>query len=163
MQLSLSPISISNSLDGVFDSLKKDVLKPWWRFFNIIEIAFLKRRLVILKKESAKNIKPQLDALYLIVEGSLKMIDEFDQEEAKLELTNVRNCIAEFDEINQALVDSNFFDSCEIEKSHSRSMSALFNLELNLKKIAYRGHAIPADANLKRAMANSSRSIVNTI
>jgi hypothetical protein len=162
MDLSFSSISVSKSLDSDFASLKKEIGKLHYLFYPILRF-LIKKQLLFYKKKASKKIKLLMDRLYLQIVGSMRLIDSYDSERAKSELKNIRNSIHIFDELKEDLKSLDYFDNEELREITSICLSELFNLEHNLKKIAYKGKAKPADQTLKLAMASSSFSITKSL
>lgn len=162
MDASLHTISVSKSLDNDFALLSKELNKVKYVFYHAV-LFFLKKKLAIVKRKASKEIMEAMDSLYLLSIGAIKMVDSYDKETAKKELISVRKLIAKFNSLKESLEKLEFYQNETLKERTSMCLSALFNLELSLKKVAHKGDSKPTGDNLKMTMANSSFSIAKSL
>lgn len=158
MELTLNSISVSQMIGDDFSEIRRKIFPIRTFFEKIIWRAFTR------KKE--KTVQPMIavfDKICVGIIGCLQVVDSYDQAAAGRELVKVRALIAEYGEISQLLEKAEYFYSDEIKQKSSACLSGLFRLEQALKKNAFKGKAIAADLELKKAMAFRSKSIANNL
>jgi hypothetical protein len=162
MDISLHPISISKSIDSDFALINKEISKLKSIFYRLILIFHTKKKERFQKKVS-KRASVSMDKLYVVTVGGLKLVDSYNEMTVKLELPKVRSSIHRFNELKEDLEKINYNQSEYLKERTLRCLSALFDLEVSLKKRAFKGKAKPTNEILKTAMATSTANIIKSL
>ena len=78
-----------------------------------------------------------LDGLYLSAKGALKVIDSYTEDIAKNELYKTKVVLSDLKNFNYQLEQNKYFSSPELKEKALKAISALYDVEIELKKKAY--------------------------